>query len=243
MTAIVGDEYGPRLRTSFGSTRPTRPRSKRTRSRARARRQRGPSTWHVMAGLPYPIRVAGFGLRRPKYRNPGRNLAGTVEAGGSVTRFNPGDAVFGIGDASFAEYARGRPDKLAPKPVARPGRCRPRLPRSPPSKRFAITDGSGRAEGADLRRVGRRGHLRRPDPQDVRSRGHRCMQHRKGGRGPSPRRRSRRRLHPRGLRRRQAPLRSDPPRRQSMTTRARSARCSRRISSAWLAARGDRAAR
>ncbi len=31
-------------------------------------------TWHVMAGLPYPIRVAGFGLRRPKYLNPGRSL-------------------------------------------------------------------------------------------------------------------------------------------------------------------------
>ncbi len=29
-------------------------------------------TWHIMAGLPYPIRVAGFGLRRPKYLNPGR---------------------------------------------------------------------------------------------------------------------------------------------------------------------------
>jgi NADPH:quinone reductase-like Zn-dependent oxidoreductase len=75
-------------------------------------------TWHVMAGLPYPIRLAGFGLRRPKYRNPGRNLAGTVEAvGTSVTAFTPGDAVFGIGEASFAEYARARPDKLAHKPA------------------------------------------------------------------------------------------------------------------------------
>jgi NADPH:quinone reductase-like Zn-dependent oxidoreductase len=71
-----------------------------------------------MAGLPYPIRLAGFGLRRPKYRNPGRNLAGTVEAvGTSVTAFTPGDAVFGIGEASFAEYAPARPDKLAPKPA------------------------------------------------------------------------------------------------------------------------------
>jgi len=62
--------------------------------------------------------VAGFGLRRPKYRNPGRNLAGTVEAvGSSVTGFKPGDAVFGIGAASFAEYVRARPDKLAPKPA------------------------------------------------------------------------------------------------------------------------------
>jgi NADPH:quinone reductase-like Zn-dependent oxidoreductase len=75
-------------------------------------------TWHVMAGLPYPIRLAGFGLRRPKYGNPGRSLAGTVEAvGAGVTGVKPGEAVFGIGDASFAQYARARPEKLAPKPA------------------------------------------------------------------------------------------------------------------------------
>jgi NADPH:quinone reductase-like Zn-dependent oxidoreductase len=27
-------------------------------------------TWHIMSGLPYPIRAAGFGLRKPKYLNP-----------------------------------------------------------------------------------------------------------------------------------------------------------------------------
>jgi NADPH:quinone reductase-like Zn-dependent oxidoreductase len=75
-------------------------------------------TWHVMAGLPYPIRLAGFGLRRPKYANPGRNLAGTVEAvGADVTGFAPGDEVFGIGEGTFAEYAAAGSDKLAPKPA------------------------------------------------------------------------------------------------------------------------------
>jgi NADPH:quinone reductase-like Zn-dependent oxidoreductase len=74
-------------------------------------------TWHVMAGLPYPIRVAGFGLRKPKYLNPGRSLAGTVEAvGKDVTGFQPGEEVFGIGVGSFAEYVAVGPDKLAPKP-------------------------------------------------------------------------------------------------------------------------------
>jgi NADPH:quinone reductase-like Zn-dependent oxidoreductase len=34
-----------------------------------------------------------------------------------VTRFHPGDAVFGIGEGSFAEYVCARPDKLAPKPA------------------------------------------------------------------------------------------------------------------------------
>lgn len=74
-------------------------------------------TWHVMAGLPYPIRVAGFGVRRPKYPNPGRSLAGVVEAvGAGVTGLERGAEVYGIADASFAEYARARADKLAPKP-------------------------------------------------------------------------------------------------------------------------------
>src|SRR3954454_7148263 len=75
-------------------------------------------TWHVMAGLPYPIRLAGFGLRRPKYANPGRALAGTVEAvGAGVGGFSPGDPVFGIGYAAFAEHARTPVGKLAPKPA------------------------------------------------------------------------------------------------------------------------------
>lgn len=75
-------------------------------------------TWHVMAGLPYPIRLAGFGFRRPKYANPGRALAGTVEAvGPGVTGFSPGDPVYGIGEASFAEYARASVGKLAVKPA------------------------------------------------------------------------------------------------------------------------------
>ena len=74
-------------------------------------------TWHIMAGVPYPIRVAGFGLRKPKYLNPGRSLAGTIEAVGSkVIGFQPGQAVFGICDGSFAEYVAVRTDKLAPKP-------------------------------------------------------------------------------------------------------------------------------
>ena len=41
-------------------------------------------TWHLMAGLPYPIRLAGFGLRQPKLLNPGRCIAGTVTATGPL---------------------------------------------------------------------------------------------------------------------------------------------------------------
>ncbi|HJY45744.1 MAG TPA: alcohol dehydrogenase catalytic domain-containing protein, partial [Propionibacteriaceae bacterium] len=62
-------------------------------------------TWHLMAGRPYLLRLA-FGFRRPKNAVPGLDLAGTVVAVGSaVTRFSPGQEVYGTGQGSFAEYA------------------------------------------------------------------------------------------------------------------------------------------
>jgi NADPH:quinone reductase-like Zn-dependent oxidoreductase len=74
--------------------------------------------WHVMAGLPYPIRLAGFGLRAPKNPVLGADVAGVVEAiGKGVTRFQPGEEVFGIAKGSYAEYASAPEDKLAPKPA------------------------------------------------------------------------------------------------------------------------------
>ena len=74
--------------------------------------------WHVMAGLPYPIRVAGFGLRAPKNPVLGADVAGVVQAvGKEVSGFRPGDEVFGIAKGSYAEYARASEDKLAPKPA------------------------------------------------------------------------------------------------------------------------------
>lgn len=73
--------------------------------------------WHLMAGLPYLVRIMGFGLRAPKTPVRGSDAAGRVEAvGKQVTRFRPGDEVFGTCDGSFAEYALGKEDKLAPMP-------------------------------------------------------------------------------------------------------------------------------
>ncbi|MGH8940837.1 MAG: NAD(P)-dependent alcohol dehydrogenase [Actinomycetes bacterium] len=75
--------------------------------------------WHLMTGLAYPIRLAGYGLRAPKTPVPGMDLAGVVEAvGKDVTRFRPGDEVFGIGKGAYAEYARAPENKLAPKPAS-----------------------------------------------------------------------------------------------------------------------------
>jgi NADPH:quinone reductase-like Zn-dependent oxidoreductase len=76
--------------------------------------------WHVMTGLPYLIRVVvpSLGLRKPKVSVRGMNVAGTVEAvGPDVTRFRPGDAVFGWCNGSFAEYAVAPEIQLAAKPA------------------------------------------------------------------------------------------------------------------------------
>ena len=74
--------------------------------------------WHIMTGLPYPIRLAGYGLHAPKNPVIGLDVAGVVEAvGQNVRRFQPGDEVFGIGKGSYAEYAAAREDKLAHKPA------------------------------------------------------------------------------------------------------------------------------
>ena len=75
--------------------------------------------WHVITGLPYLIRFVGFGVRRPKVRVRGMDVAGRVEeVGAKVTRFRPGDEVFGWCDGSFAEYACAAEDHFQPKPAA-----------------------------------------------------------------------------------------------------------------------------
>ena len=79
----------------------------------------GPDVWHLMTGQPYMARPA-IGLRRPKVRVRGWDVAGTVQAvGAGDTEFRPGDEVMGVAEGgSFAEYAVTRPDKLVRKPAS-----------------------------------------------------------------------------------------------------------------------------
>ena len=70
--------------------------------------------WHLMHRLPHLIAML---VRVPTSRIRGADLAGHVEAvGKKVTRFKPGDEVFGAGSGAFAEYATASEDNLAPKP-------------------------------------------------------------------------------------------------------------------------------
>ncbi|WP_461164293.1 NAD(P)-dependent alcohol dehydrogenase [Arthrobacter sp. R4-81] len=75
--------------------------------------------WHLMTGKPYLLRLFGFGVRKPKLRVRGRDLAGTVSAvGKSVMKFQPGDEVFGTSlSGTYAEYALAGEDRLELKPA------------------------------------------------------------------------------------------------------------------------------
>jgi len=79
-----------------------------------------PYDWHHLRGEPYVARLmpGGLGLRRPKLRILGADMAGQVEAvGPDVTLFRPGDDVYALLEqGGFAEYVCVREDLLAPKP-------------------------------------------------------------------------------------------------------------------------------
>lgn len=71
----------------------------------------------VMRGVPYVMRMV-TGLRKPKNRVPGTDVAGTVEAvGQDVTQLRPGDEVFGWCVGAFAEYVCAGEDHFVPKPA------------------------------------------------------------------------------------------------------------------------------
>jgi NADPH:quinone reductase-like Zn-dependent oxidoreductase len=83
--------------------------------------------WHAMKGVPYVLRIMGSGVRAPKHRVPGTDLAGFVESvGANVTRFRPGDEVFGQSllanlwrnGGALAEYAAVPEAMLELKPAS-----------------------------------------------------------------------------------------------------------------------------
>lgn len=77
-----------------------------------------PVDWHFVRGAPYPLRMAAGGLRRPsRHRRVGCDYSGTIEAvGRSVTEFTAGEAVFGLGDGTLAQYLAVQADRVVRKP-------------------------------------------------------------------------------------------------------------------------------
>ena len=125
MKAIVQDRYGsPDVLELRDIDRPTAG-DDEVLVRVRATSVH-PDVWHALRGIPYVLRIMGSGVHRPKNQVPGTDLAGSVESvGRNVTRFQPGDEVFGqtVGanlwgnGGTFAEYAAAPGSKLEPKPA------------------------------------------------------------------------------------------------------------------------------
>jgi NADPH:quinone reductase-like Zn-dependent oxidoreductase len=122
MKAIVIDHYGPPQDLRLAEFPTPEPRPGEVLVRVRASSVNA-ADWHLMRADPFLIRLM-FGLRRPRFRILGADVAGEVLAvGPGVTQFKPGDAVFGClsGGAwgAFAEYVCAPAAALALKP----GRC------------------------------------------------------------------------------------------------------------------------
>ncbi|MDP4511998.1 NAD(P)-dependent alcohol dehydrogenase [Nonomuraea turcica] len=156
-----------------------------------------PGVWHLITGVPYLLRLGGFGLRRPKNPVQGMDVAGRVEAvGANVTDFRPGDEVFGTCDGAYAEYACARQDGLATKPASITFAQAATVPGSACAALQGLRD-AGKTPG----RPARAGHRRRRNVRRAARQGFRRARHRRvpdqqDRPGPIHRGRRRHRPHP-----------------------------------------------
>jgi NADPH:quinone reductase-like Zn-dependent oxidoreductase len=118
MKAIVYCDYGP-ANLKFQDVEKPTPADDQLLVRVHAASV-NPLDWHFIEGTPYVMRAMGVGLRKPKDTRLGVDFAGTVEAvGKKVTKFKPGDEVFGGRTGAFAEYVCVREARaVASKPAS-----------------------------------------------------------------------------------------------------------------------------
>ncbi|MEV4344759.1 NAD(P)-dependent alcohol dehydrogenase [Actinoplanes sp. NPDC049596] len=142
MRAIVQDVYGDADVLRLGEVARPEPGPKDVLVDVRAAGvDRG--AWHAMTGLPLVARL-GFGLRKPRHRTIGMDLAGRVAAvGGEVTEFRAGDEVFGSGRAAWAEFATARPGRLVKKPAHLTFEQAASMPTSGATARLMLAEGRG----------------------------------------------------------------------------------------------------
>ncbi|MBA2631758.1 MAG: NAD(P)-dependent alcohol dehydrogenase [Chloroflexi bacterium] len=115
MQAVIQDTYGPPERLEVRTIETPRISDDEVLVRVEAAGLHIGDSFGVR-GAPLPMRLVS-GLLRPKYGVPGFDVAGRVETvGASVTKFNPGDEVFGVTSGACAEYAAVAEGKLAQKP-------------------------------------------------------------------------------------------------------------------------------
>ena len=117
MRALVQDRYGPADCLEFSTVDvPNIASDEVLVEVAAAGVDRG--VWHLVTGRPFLVRLAGYGVNKPKNPVPGLDVSGRVAAVGSeVRRFEVGDEVFGIATGAYAEFAAAKAEKLTHKPA------------------------------------------------------------------------------------------------------------------------------
>jgi len=116
MKAIVHDRYGPPEVLALKEIGVPKPGKGQVRLKVHAAGV-DMGVWHMVAGMPRLIRL-GSGLRGPRNSVPGMEVAGTVDAlGPNVSGVRVGDAVYGAGKGSFAEFTIAKPDRIARMPA------------------------------------------------------------------------------------------------------------------------------
>ena len=117
MKAIVCTQYGPPDVLQFNEVAKPTPADNEVLIKLYAASV-NPVDLHLMRGKPFFLRLMSGGLRAPKRKIPGHDIAGRVEAvGKNVTQFKPGDDVFGACRGAFAEYVCAVEDRLVLKPA------------------------------------------------------------------------------------------------------------------------------
>ena len=164
-----------------------------------------PDVWHVVMGWPYVLRIMGAGLTGPRNPIPGTDVAGCIEAvGTSVTRFQPGDEVFGEtmrnyqwhNGGAFAEFVAVPEDSLSLKPTNVDFEQAASVPTSGLIALWNMPKGSRDGPIRFDKRWRRRGGCRGPAAgQELRSGGDRRRPHGEAGDDAPTRCRPRHRLH------------------------------------------------
>ena len=117
MQAIVFHQYGSPDVLQFAEIEAPIPKDDQVLIKVHAA-SANPLDWHRMRGAPFIARLDG-GLRKPTVTTLGADVAGRVEAvGQNVSKFQPGDEVFGVANGSFAEYVCANEARIAIKPAS-----------------------------------------------------------------------------------------------------------------------------
>lgn len=109
-----------------------------------------PGDLFAVLGSPFPVRLA-TGLRRPKHRVPGFDVAGRVEVvGTAVAHLRPGDEVFGVGIGTCAELVRAKAEFVVARPASIGSEEAAAIPTSALAALHGLRDAGGLQPGQRL---------------------------------------------------------------------------------------------